>query len=70
MSIDCFSRDGQKYELVPEEDPSDAAVAVVSNGGGGGAMRGVHREVRLEVLSFEGGKCVVRSFVLEIHVEA
>lgn len=48
MSIDCFSRDGQKYELVPEEDPSDA---VVSNGGGGGAMRGVHREVRLEGLS-------------------
>lgn len=60
MSIDCFSRDGQKYELVPEEDPSDAAIAAVSNGGGGGAMRGVRREVRLEALPLS------REFVVRV----
>eukprot|EP00752_Nemacystus_decipiens_P010438 g9300.t1 len=37
LSIDCFSRGGKKYELVDEDDPSDAP----ANGGG---MRGVNRE--------------------------
>ncbi|CAM9631682.1 unnamed protein product, partial [Ascophyllum nodosum] len=43
MSIDCFSREGQKYDLVPDHDPRDAVEGNLQ-ANGGGAMRGVRRE--------------------------
>lgn len=43
MSIDCFSRDGKKYELVAEDDGDGGRG--LSHQGNGGEMRGVRREV-------------------------
>ena len=56
MSIDCFSREGQKYDLVPDHDPRDAAEGNLQ-ANGGGAMRGVRREVRWDVLPLPETGC-------------
>lgn len=50
LSMSCFARDGEKYDLVKEDDDRSGNLHNSKNGGGGGrggggGMRGVRREV-------------------------
>lgn len=55
LAIDCFSRGGNRYDLVDEEGPRDKLETNGGGGDGGGAMRGVHREVGFFFVGGRGG---------------